>query len=99
MKTLMFNTAESMTLGNIIGQKLKRPPKSFTEITNSLEKYFGLKAHPEKMADFGFWTLNTVVDEQKFLGSSDVPKTVKDILNDPKRIYENYEKNGTYKGP
>lgn len=97
MKTLMFDMSESMQLGNFITQKLKRPPSSMAEISSSLEKYFGLKTHPERMADFGMWSLNTVVDEQKILTDPNVPKFLKEVLNNPKRIYENYEKNGKYK--
>jgi len=98
MKTLMFDMSESMQLGNFITQKLKRPPSSMEEISKSLEKFFGLKTHPERMADFGMWTLNTVVNEEKILTDSTIPSFLKSVLNDPKRNYDNYDENGKFKG-
>ena len=92
----MFDMSESMQLGNFITQKLKRPPSSMEEISRNLEKYFGLKTHPEQMADFGFWTLNTVVTEEKILNDTSIPSFLKKILNDPKRIYENYDECGKF---
>lgn len=98
MKTLMFDMTESITLGNFITQKLKRPPSSMAEISNNLEKYFGLQTHPERMADFGMWTLNNVVDETKILNDPEVPAFLKKVLNDPKRNYANYTEDGKYIG-
>ena len=92
----MFDMSESMQLGNFITQKLKRPPSSMEEISRNLEKYFGLKSHPEMMADFGMWTLNTVVNEEKILTDPNIPAFLKQILDDPKRIYENYDEHGKF---
>lgn len=93
----MFDMSESMQLGNFIAQKLNRPPNSMDEISRNLEKYFGLKTHPERMADFGMWSLNTVVNEEKILTDPSIPSFLKEILNNPKRIYENYDKRGKFK--
>jgi hypothetical protein len=50
------------------------------------------------MADFGMWTLNTVVNEEKILTDSTIPSFLKSVLNDPKRNYDNYDENGKFKG-
>jgi hypothetical protein len=98
MKTLMFNTEESMQLGAVMTNKLKRSPRSLDDISKMLTECFGLKTNPEKMADFGFWTLNDVVDEYKLKRCTD-PRFLQKIINDPKRDYNNYDKTGKYIEP
>jgi hypothetical protein len=98
MKTLMFNSEEAFQLGSNMIIKLKRQPKSLTEISKMLTECYGLKANPEHMTDFGFWTLNDVVDEEK-LKRCTYPSFLQKILNDPKRDYSNYDKTGKYTPP
>lgn len=95
----MFTMQESMIMGQFITEKLKRAPKSKDEVSKNLEKYFGMKTHPEFMTDFGMWTLNTVVNEDKILTESSVPAFIKQAFNDPKRDYSNYTKDGVYTKP
>lgn len=95
MKTLMFTTAESMQLGMHMITKLKKQPTSLTEISDMLTQCYGLKTNPECMADFGMWTLNDVVNEDK-LKNCKTPEFLQKIINDPKRNYHNYDKKGNY---